>query len=82
MATVAAMPINIREPLGPDSAGTHLSPREFDRADFAEGWRYELIDGVLIVSPIPSEQESSPNDELGQLLRMYRDLHPQGSATE
>ena len=57
-----------------------MTPREFDRADFAEGSRYELINGVLIVSPIPLEEEGIPNDELGFLLRLYRETHPQGSS--
>jgi len=42
---------------GPYSAGLRMAPREFDRADFVEGWRYELIDGVLVVTPIPLEKE-------------------------
>src|SRR5258707_1309772 len=66
--------------LEPASAGLFLSPREFDRAEFEEGWRYELINGVLVVSPMPSEAELDPNDELGHLLRTYRDTHANGSA--
>lgn len=66
--------------LGPDSAGARLTPRQFDRADFKEGWRYELINGALIVSPIPSEEERRPNDELGFLLRLYHETHRDGKA--
>ena len=40
--------------LGPRSAGVLLTTEEFDRARFVEGWRYELINEVLVVSPIPS----------------------------
>ena len=43
---------------GPDSNGIVMTPRQFDRAEFAEGYRYELINGVLVVSPIPSESEA------------------------
>ena len=32
---------------------------------FVEGWRYELINEVLVVSPIPSRSERDPNDEIG-----------------
>jgi Uma2 family endonuclease len=64
--------------LGPDSAGITLTPRQFDEADFLEGWRYELIHGVLVVSPTPLEQERDPNEELGVILRNYRGTHPQG----
>ena len=42
-----------------------LTPAEFDRARFQEGWRYELINGVLVVSPTPSRKERHPNEELG-----------------
>jgi len=77
MATVTGK--RVRE-FGPDSAGTLMTPREFDRAGFVEGWRYELIHGVLVVSPIPLEEERDANGELGYLLRTYRHTHPQGSS--
>jgi Uma2 family endonuclease len=66
--------------LGPRSAGMLLTPAEFDHARFREGWRYELINGVLVVSPSPSRKERDPNEELGYLLRRYREDHPQGSS--
>ena len=65
--------------LRPDSAGIQMSPREFDRAEFVEGWRYELIDGVLVVMPPPLEAERDPNEELGHWLRTYQESNPQGS---
>ena len=68
--------------LGPWNAGIHITPREFDRAWFEEGYRYELVDGVLIVLPSPLENERDPNDELGHLLRSYHDNHPQGSTLD
>jgi Uma2 family endonuclease len=66
--------------LSPDMAGTLMTPEEFDTADVAPDdlSRYELIHGVLIVTPIPSEEEVDPNEELGHLLRAYREAHPQG----
>jgi Uma2 family endonuclease len=66
--------------LSPDMAGTFMTPEEFDaaEADPDDGSRYELIHGVLIVTPIPSEGEVDPNEELGHLLRTYRKTHPQG----
>jgi Uma2 family endonuclease len=67
---------------GPASAGTLMTPREFDRADFVEGYRYELVHGVLIVSPSPLENERDPNEELGYLLRVYRDSHAEGKALD
>lgn len=81
--TVATLkPLKRTSLFGPESAGTLMTPREFDRADFVEGWRYELIHGVLIVSPIPSEKERDPNGELEYLLRVYRDTHPQGASLD
>src|SRR5215471_9031399 len=71
-----------RREFGPHSAGTIMTPQEFDRADFVEGWRYELIHGVLVVSPTPLENERDPNGELEYWLRSYRDNHPQGAALD
>jgi Uma2 family endonuclease len=68
--------------LGPRSAGLLLTTDEFDRARFVDGWRYELINEVLVVSPIPSRNERDPNEELGHSLRNYQEFHPQGSALD
>jgi Uma2 family endonuclease len=70
------------EPFGPMSNGTLMAPWEFDRAEFEEGWRYELINGVLVVTPLPLVNEADPNEELGYLLRTYKKTHPQGSALD
>ena len=75
MTTLAVKQVRV---FGPESAGIRMTPREFDRAEFEEGWRYELINGVLIVSPIPLESERDPNEELGHWLRTYQESHPQG----
>jgi Uma2 family endonuclease len=79
MATVTEIRARV---FGPDSAGTLMTPREFDRADFEEGWRYELIHGVLIATPIPLLNERDPNEQLGFWLRLYRQSHPQGVALD
>jgi Uma2 family endonuclease len=68
--------------IGPGANGAMMTPEEFDRAEFANGWRYELINGVLIVSPIPSEAEADPNEELGFWLRKYQEEHPKGAALD
>jgi Uma2 family endonuclease len=64
--------------LGPADNGLILSNAEFEAADFVGGWRYELINGVLIVSPRPAAGERDPNEELGVLLRNYGRTHPEG----
>lgn len=65
-----------------ESNGTQLSPWEFDAAEFEPGWRYELVNGVLIVNPPPSISERDPNEELGRLLRNYQEYHPQGASMD
>lgn len=69
--------------LGPDSNGMIMSAAEFDAAEhWEEGYRYELVNGVLIVLPPPGFGERSPNDELGYLLRRYQEDHPDGSCLD
>jgi Uma2 family endonuclease len=68
--------------LGPHSNGMSLNPWEFDVAEFEPGWRYELVNGVLIVNPPPSVKERDPNEELGRWLRNYQESHPQGTALD
>jgi Uma2 family endonuclease len=80
MAT--ATPKTRRLRLGPRSAGLLLTPAEFDRAWVLEGWRYELINGVLVVSPTPSRRERGPNQTLGRWLENYQEGHPEGSALD
>lgn len=67
--------------LGPELAGTLMTPEEFDAVeDCDENYVYELINGVLVVTPPPSEGERGPNELLGYLLRSYQEQHPKGAA--
>jgi len=69
--------------LGPESAGMLLTPEEFDEVtEYDDKFRYELIRGVLVVTPIPAEAEAAPNDELGAMLRQYQHEHPQGGVID
>ena len=69
--------------IGPELAGTLMTPEEFDSAeDWDELYVYELIQGVLIVTPPPSEGERGPNELLGNLLFVYHTEHPQGAALD
>jgi Uma2 family endonuclease len=69
--------------LRPALAGTLMTPEEFDAVEDAEDLHvYELIHGVLVVSPPPSEGERGPNEWLGYLLLRYRETHPKGSALD
>jgi Uma2 family endonuclease len=85
MSTVEIAPPLLEYPaptrIGPDHNGMLMTPEEFDAIeDWDDDYRYELVRGVLIVSPPPDEGEVDPNDELAYWLRTYRDLNPQGSA--
>jgi len=56
-----------------------MTPEEFDAViDYDDRFVYELIHGVLIVSPAPGVSERDPNQELGFLLRDYQHNHPLG----
>ena len=62
------------------SNGMLMTPEEFDAVtDYDDLFVYELIHGVLIVSPVPGETERDPNEELGFLLRTHQYSHPRGS---
>src|SRR5947209_17786203 len=76
MSTVSA---RRRIVLGLDWAGALLTPDEFDAIDdYDENFCYELVHGVLVVTPIPLAEETDPNEELGRWLRNYKEQHPEG----
>lgn len=65
--------------LGPEHNGIRLTPQEFDAITaYDDNFRYELIEGVLVVNPVASPGERGPNDLLGHWLWTYRESHPQG----
>jgi Uma2 family endonuclease len=65
------------------SNGMLMTADEYDAIDsWDERYRYELVHGVLIVSPPPSIGERSPNDYLGHLLWSYRESHADGAALD
>ena len=59
------------ELLGPGGEWALMTPYEFDRTEFEEAlaWLYELINGVLVVTPMPLNNEVDQVEELGYLLR-------------
>ncbi len=72
-----------RPKIGASSNGMLMTPEEYDAiTDYDDRFHYELIHGVLIVSPFASPSECDPNEELGYLLRLYRDTHADGSALD
>jgi Uma2 family endonuclease len=73
----------LKTTFGLESAGTLMTPEEFDAAeDWDELYKYEVIHGVLVVTPPPLEAEHDPNGELEFLLRLYQHQHPQVAALD
>lgn len=71
--------------LGADSAGLLMTLDEFEAIEHEEvdpRYRYELINGVVVVSPPPSDGEARPNDTLGYLLRSYQEHHRNGKCLD
>ncbi|REJ72877.1 MAG: Uma2 family endonuclease [Planctomycetota bacterium] len=66
--------------IGPRDAGMPMTLDEFEEAEFEEGFRYELIHGVLVVTPPPLEEERDANEGLGHWLRNYQESHPEREA--
>ena len=82
MATTTAAEMTSTTYLCPEVAGITMTPDEFDNADFDRGFRYELIRGVVVVSPMTSPFERGPNELLGYWLLDYQRRHPQGSVLD
>jgi Uma2 family endonuclease len=71
--------------VGLRSTGMLMTAEEFDATPphrWNPRFRYEIINGVLVVSPRPSPAERDPNEELGHWLRSCRDAHPNGSSLD
>jgi Uma2 family endonuclease len=82
MATVTKPRTRLTTRLGLRSSGVLMNTEEFDNlpASVFNRWlRYELINGVLIVTPPAGNGEVDPNEDLGFLLRYYQEFHPLGS---
>jgi Uma2 family endonuclease len=64
-------------------AGMRMSVEEFRAIDdYEPGFRYELIHGVVVVTPPPAPSHANSGDELGHLLRLYADNHPSGGCID
>ncbi len=69
MATVAK--------LGPHDHGRPMTFEEFQTGDYQAGYRYELIDGRLYVSPAPGLPHECIVEWVGTELRVYARKHPE-----
>ena len=60
-----------------------MTPEEFDSVvDSDDLYVYQLINGVLVVTPPPSAGERAPNELLGRLLWAYKEQHAMGNALD
>jgi Uma2 family endonuclease len=62
--------------LTPADQGRRLSLEEFEHAAGQEGYRYELIDGKVEVSPAPNLSHQRLKKWLERLLDTYAEAHP------
>jgi Uma2 family endonuclease len=69
MATVTQM-------IGPEQAGQRLTWDEFSTADWERGYRYELIDGRLVVAAAPNIEHSGYWDWVNTPLALYKRMRP------
>jgi Uma2 family endonuclease len=62
--------------LGPSDHGRVLTLEEFTSGDYADGYRYELLDGRLEVSPVPNQPANWVQEWLSFTLKLYARGHP------
>ncbi len=66
-------------PLGPWANGMLMTPEEFDTAtEWDPDYRYELVNGVLIVHDFAEIGVRVQTERLGYLLLRYQERHPEG----
>src|SRR4051794_19601294 len=85
MSTTRRSPKTATRRLGLRSSGRLMTPAEFDaipESACVRHLRYELINGVLVVTPAVGIGEGDPNEDLGYLLRLYQETHPNGSSLD
>lgn len=63
--------------IGPADQGRRMTYAEFMSFDYEEGYRYELIDGALAVTPLPNPEENVLERWLDRKLVAYWDKHPE-----
>lgn len=69
-----ATPARLR--FGPTDHGVRVTADELAEAEYAEGYRYEVIDGRLYVAPIANFPEGWLNDWLRDQLKAYARANP------
>src|SRR4051794_33463713 len=62
--------------LSPDDHGRHLSDEEFAEADYAEPWRYERVEGRLVVMSPEGQEHADTSEPWRDRLGAYKLEHP------
>ncbi len=79
VAEMPSPPIRV----SPASNGMMMTGEEFDAIDdWIDGYRYELIHGVLVVSPPAGIGERSPNSYLAYLIYSFNESHENGAVVD
>jgi Uma2 family endonuclease len=63
--------------IGPEDHGRRFTAEEIRSADYAEGHKYEIIDGRLYVSPVPNAPAGWVENWILDLLKAYQRAHPE-----
>jgi Uma2 family endonuclease len=67
---------SLRTQIGPADHGRRMSPAAFARADFEEGWLYELARGVIEVTDVPGIPHFLIVERIADLFSLYKAKHP------
>jgi Uma2 family endonuclease len=62
--------------IGPADRGRRMTLDAFIKADFQEGWLYELARGVVEVTEIPAPWHGRIVDRTAEMFILYRRQHP------
>lgn len=81
MATMPSANRTIKKPkaktlrFGPADHGRPVTDKQMDVAEYVEGFKYEIIDGRLYVSPVPNVPENRLERWLRRALERFADDH-------
>lgn len=62
--------------IGPKHHGRKMSLDKFSKAEFVEGWLYELSRGVVDVTDLPGLDHGRIVDRITTMFTLYREAHP------
>ncbi len=63
--------------IGPGDHGRAMTLEEYEEGDYEQGYKYELIDGELYVSPLPNAPQAWLERWIYKKLDRYADGHPE-----